>query len=96
MRLMPGLTRAVGFAAASTLALALLVCGCVFGAMAGPAIRILHCLRAKPVSCSMIANIDTGGEASFAPSPSSRSIVVPRDSTSIVNHILDKAFGAYP
>jgi putative ABC transport system permease protein len=40
MRLTPGLTRAVGFAAASTLALALLVCGCVFGALAGPAISL--------------------------------------------------------
>ena len=40
MRLIPVLNRAVGFAAASTLALALLVCGCVFGAMAGPAISL--------------------------------------------------------
>jgi putative ABC transport system permease protein len=40
MRLLPGLNRAVGSAAASTLALALLVCGCVFAAMAGPAISL--------------------------------------------------------
>jgi putative ABC transport system permease protein len=37
---MPGLDRAVGFAAGGTLALALLVCGCVFAAMAGPAISL--------------------------------------------------------
>jgi putative ABC transport system permease protein len=37
---MPGLSRAVGFAAGGTLALALLVCGCVFAAMAGPAISL--------------------------------------------------------
>jgi putative ABC transport system permease protein len=40
VRLMPGLNRAVGFAAGGTLALALLVCGCVFAAMAGPAISL--------------------------------------------------------
>jgi putative ABC transport system permease protein len=40
MRVPPGLNRAVGSAAASTLALALLVCGCVFAAMAGPAISL--------------------------------------------------------
>ncbi len=39
-RLMPGLNRTVGFAAGGTLALALLVCGCVFAAMAGPAISL--------------------------------------------------------
>jgi hypothetical protein len=38
VRLVPGLNRAVGAAAGSTLALALLVCGCVFAAMAGPAL----------------------------------------------------------
>ena len=37
---MPGLNRAVGAAAGSTLALALLVCGCVFAAMAGPALSL--------------------------------------------------------
>jgi putative ABC transport system permease protein len=35
-----GLNRAVGAAAGSTLALALLVCGCVFAAMAGPALSL--------------------------------------------------------
>ena len=40
VRLEPRLNRAVGFAAGSTLALALLVCGCVFAAMAGPAISL--------------------------------------------------------
>ena len=40
VRLRPGLDRTVGFAAGSTLALALLVCGCVFAAMAGPAISL--------------------------------------------------------
>ena len=40
MRLVPGLNRAVGAAAGSTLALALLVCGCVFAAMAGPALSL--------------------------------------------------------
>jgi putative ABC transport system permease protein len=38
MRRIPGLNRAVGAAAGSTLALALLVCGCVFAALAGPAL----------------------------------------------------------
>jgi putative ABC transport system permease protein len=38
MSRIPGLSRAVGTAAGSTLALALLVCGCVFAAMAGPAL----------------------------------------------------------
>ena len=37
---MPGLNRAVGAAVGSTLALALLVCGCVFAAMAGPALSL--------------------------------------------------------
>jgi len=54
-RLRPGsgLTRAVGAAAGSTLALALLVCGCVFAAMAGPALSLharsqaLHQITAK-------------------------------------------------
>ena len=40
MSRIPGLSRAVGTAAGSTLALALLVCGCVFAAMAGPAISL--------------------------------------------------------
>ena len=40
VRRMPGLNRAVGAAAGSTLALALLVCGCVFAAMAGPALSL--------------------------------------------------------
>ena len=40
MRWVPGLNRAVGAAAGSTLALALLVCGCVFAAMAGPALSL--------------------------------------------------------
>jgi putative ABC transport system permease protein len=35
-----GLTKAVGGAAGTTLALALLVCGCVFAAMAGPALSL--------------------------------------------------------
>jgi putative ABC transport system permease protein len=35
-----GLNRAVGTAAGTTLALALLVCGCVFAAMAGPALSL--------------------------------------------------------
>jgi putative ABC transport system permease protein len=39
-RLGPRLNRTVGFAAGGTLALALLVCGCVFAAMAGPAISL--------------------------------------------------------
>ncbi|MGD0067108.1 MAG: FtsX-like permease family protein [Streptosporangiaceae bacterium] len=38
MRRVPGLSRIVGAATGSTLALALLVCGCVFAAMAGPAV----------------------------------------------------------
>ena len=40
MKRVPGLNRAVGAAAGSTLALALLVCGCVFAAMAGPALSL--------------------------------------------------------
>jgi putative ABC transport system permease protein len=40
MRFRSGLTRAVGGAAAATLALGLLVCGCVFAAMAGPALGL--------------------------------------------------------
>src|SRR5579862_4624065 len=40
MSRIPGLSRAVGTAAGSTLALALLVCGCVFAAMAGPALGL--------------------------------------------------------
>jgi putative ABC transport system permease protein len=40
MRPIPGLRRTVGVAAGSTLALALLVCGCVFTAMAGPALSL--------------------------------------------------------
>ena len=40
MSRIPGLSRAVGAAAGSTLALALLVCGCVFAAMAGPALSL--------------------------------------------------------
>jgi putative ABC transport system permease protein len=36
----PGVDRAVGTAAGSTLALALLVCGCVFAALAGPALNL--------------------------------------------------------
>ncbi len=38
MRLIPGVSRTVGAAAGSMLALALLVCGCVFAALAGPAL----------------------------------------------------------
>src|SRR5580658_9418812 len=40
MSRIPGLSRAVGTAAGSTLALALLVAGCVFAAMAGPALSL--------------------------------------------------------
>jgi putative ABC transport system permease protein len=40
MSLRSGLTKAVGAAAGTTLALALLVCGCVFAAMAGPALSL--------------------------------------------------------
>jgi putative ABC transport system permease protein len=40
MSLRSGLNRAVGAAAGTTLALALLVCGCVFAAMAGPALGL--------------------------------------------------------
>src|SRR5579863_890121 len=40
MSRIPGLSRAVGTAAGSTLALALLVCACVFAAMAGPALGL--------------------------------------------------------
>ena len=40
MRLIPGLSRTVGAAAGSMLALALLVCGCVFAALAGPALSL--------------------------------------------------------
>jgi putative ABC transport system permease protein len=40
MRRVPGLDRTVGAAAGGTLALALLVCGCVFAAMAGPALSL--------------------------------------------------------
>ena len=38
MKLIPGVSRTVGVAAGGTLALALLVCGCVFAALAGPAL----------------------------------------------------------
>ena len=38
MSRLTGLNRTVGAAAGSTLALALLVCGCVFAAIAGPAL----------------------------------------------------------
>ena len=40
MKLIPGVSRTVGAAAGSTLALALLVCGCVFAALAGPALSL--------------------------------------------------------
>jgi putative ABC transport system permease protein len=40
MSLRSGLNRAVGAATGTTLALALLVCGCVFAAMAGPALSL--------------------------------------------------------
>ena len=40
MNRVPGLSKSVGAAAGSTLALALLVCGCVFAAMAGPAVSL--------------------------------------------------------
>jgi putative ABC transport system permease protein len=40
MRWQPGLDRTVGTAAGSALALALLVCGCVFAALAGPALSL--------------------------------------------------------
>ena len=40
MSLRSGLNKAVGAAAGTTLALALLVCGCVFAAMAGPALSL--------------------------------------------------------
>ena len=36
----PSLSRTVGTAAGSALALALLVCGCVFAALAGPALSL--------------------------------------------------------
>ncbi len=38
MKLIPGVSKTVGAAAGSMLALALLVCGCVFAALAGPAL----------------------------------------------------------
>src|SRR5580698_7844844 len=40
MRLTPGLSRTAGHAAGGTLALGLLVCGCVFAALAGPALSL--------------------------------------------------------
>jgi putative ABC transport system permease protein len=40
MRLIPGLSRTAGYAAGGTLALGLLVCGCVFAALAGPALSL--------------------------------------------------------
>ena len=40
MSLRSGLTKAVGSAAGTTVALALLICGCVFAAMAGPALSL--------------------------------------------------------
>ena len=40
MRAAAALKRAAGAAGGSTLALALLVCGCVFAAMAGPALSL--------------------------------------------------------
>jgi putative ABC transport system permease protein len=40
MRLIPGLSRTVGYASGGTLALGLLVCGCVFAALAGPALSL--------------------------------------------------------
>ena len=40
MRLIPGLSRTAGHAAGGTLALGLLVCGCVFAALAGPALSL--------------------------------------------------------
>ena len=40
MRVVPGLSRTVGYAAGGTLALGLLVAGCVFAGMAGPALSL--------------------------------------------------------
>ena len=40
MTIRPGLNRIVGTAAGSALALALLVCGCVFAALTGPALSL--------------------------------------------------------
>jgi putative ABC transport system permease protein len=40
MRLIAGLRRTVGYAGGGTLALGLLVCGCVFAALAGPALSL--------------------------------------------------------
>ena len=57
MRLIPGLSRTVGYAAGGTLALGLLVCGCVFAAMAGPALS-LH-TRTQALQQTMAGVSDT-------------------------------------
>jgi len=53
----PALSRAVGAAAGSTLALALLVCGCVFAALAGPALS-LH-TRSQALHQTLAGLVDT-------------------------------------
>src|SRR5262249_52031810 len=53
---------------------------------AGPAISTRRCLRANPVSCSMTDDNEAG--ESVAPSSPIPSIIVPRDSMSMIDHIL--------
>jgi len=57
MTQIPGLNRTVGAAAGSTLALALLVCGCVFAAMSGPALS-LH-TRSQALHQTLAGLVDT-------------------------------------
>ena len=57
MRLVPGLSRTVGYAAGGTLALGLLVAGCVFAGMAGPALS-LH-TRTQALQQTMAGLSDT-------------------------------------
>jgi putative ABC transport system permease protein len=64
-RRFPGrLSRAVGAAAGSTLALALLVCGCVFTAMAGPAVSQHTQSQAMQQTLATVSNTDKSVQAS--------------------------------
>jgi putative ABC transport system permease protein len=56
MRLIPGLSRTVGYAAGGTLALGLLVAGCVFAGMAGPALSLHTRTQALHQTMAGLAN----------------------------------------
>jgi len=56
MRLVPGLSRTVGYAAGGTLALGLLVAGCVFAGMAGPALSLHTRTQALDQTMNGLAN----------------------------------------